>query len=118
MRLAVLKERRAFETRVAATPETVKRLSGLGLSVAVEATAGAEAAFPDADYAAAGAEIAPGAAAALAGAGIVFSVQMPLPEQIALIPRGALLVCIANAFGDPGVVTALAEAGVDCAAME
>ena len=52
MRLAVLKERRAFETRVAVTPETAKRLSGLGLSVAVEAAAGAETAFPDADYAA------------------------------------------------------------------
>ena len=115
MRLAVLKERRAFETRVAATPETVKRLTGLGLSVVVEAAAGAQAAIPDADYIAAGAEIVPDAAAALAGAGIVFTVQMPLPEQIAQIPRGALLVCIANAFADTSVVTALAEAGVDCA---
>jgi NAD(P) transhydrogenase subunit alpha len=43
---------------------------------------------------------------------------MPLPEQIAQIPRGALLVCITNAFADTSVVTALAEAGVDCAAME
>ena len=55
MRLAVLKERRASETRVAATPETVKRLIGLGLTVAVEAGAGAEAAIPDRDFATAGA---------------------------------------------------------------
>ena len=71
MRLAVLKERRAAETRVAATPETVKKLIGLGLTVAVETGAGASASISDADFAAAGAEIAPDAAAALAGAGIV-----------------------------------------------
>ena len=58
MRLAVLKERRASETRVAATPDTVKRLIGLGLTVAVEAGAGAHAALPDQEFAAAGAVIA------------------------------------------------------------
>jgi NAD(P) transhydrogenase subunit alpha len=118
MRLAVLKERREFETRVAATPDTVKRLIALGLTVAVETGAGATAAAPDAEYAAAGAEIAADPAAALAGTGIVFAVQAPLPEQRALIPRGALLVCTAGAFADPSLVPALAEAGIDCAAME
>ena len=118
MRLAVLRERRAFETRVAATPETLKRLIGLGLTVAVETGAGADAAIADTDFAAAGAEIVADPAAALAGAGIVFAVQMPLPEQLALFPRGALLVCIANAFGDAVAITALAQAGIDCVAME
>ena len=50
MRLAVLKERAAAETRVAATPETVKKLIGLGLTVAVEAGAGQGASISDADY--------------------------------------------------------------------
>ena len=59
MRLAVLKERRAFETRVAATPDTVKKLVALGLTVAVETGAGAHASLSDADFAAAGAEICP-----------------------------------------------------------
>jgi H+-translocating NAD(P) transhydrogenase subunit alpha len=118
MRLAVLKERRASETRVAATPETVKRLIGLGLTVTVEAGAGAGAAIPDADYTAAGAEVAADAAAALADAGIVFGVQIPLPEQIAEIPRGALLICTANAFANPELVPALANAGIDTVAME
>src|SRR3984957_18764885 len=118
MRLAVLKERRASETRVAATPDTVKRLVGLGLTVAIESGAGAEAAIPDQEFVAAGAEIAPDAGAALAGAGIVFAVQMPLPEQRAQIPRGTLLVCIANAFSEPELVPSLAAAGIDCAAME
>jgi len=118
MRLAVLKERRASETRVAATPETAKRLIGLGLTFAIEAGAGANASMPDADYAASGAEIAADAAAALNGADIVFSVQMPEPEQRQQIRRGALLVCTANAFADPNVVTELANQGIDCVAME
>jgi NAD(P) transhydrogenase subunit alpha len=118
MRLAVLKERRAAETRVAATPETVKKLVGLGLTVAIETGAGQAASISDKDYAAAGAEIAPDAAAALNGAGIVFAVQVPEPEQRALLPRGALLVCIANAFSDNSLVPSLAASGVDVAAME
>jgi proton-translocating NAD(P)+ transhydrogenase subunit alpha len=118
MRLAVLKERRAHETRVAVTADTVKRLVGLGLAVAVETGAGAGASLLDAELAAAGAEIVPDAAAALAGAGVVFAVQAPEAEARALIPRGALLVCTANAFADPGLVPALAEAGIDTAAME
>jgi H+-translocating NAD(P) transhydrogenase subunit alpha len=118
MRLAVLKERGTAETRVAATPDSVKRLIGLGLTVAVEAGAGAHASIPDAEFAAAGAEIAPDAAAALAGAGLVFAVQMPGPEERGLIPRGALLLCIANVHGEPALVRELAEAGIDTAAME
>src|SRR5580693_9434125 len=110
MRLAVLKERRVAETRVAATPDTIKKLVGLGLTVAVEAGAGAHASISDADFAAAGAEIAPDVAAALAGAGIVFAVQAPEAEQRTLIPRGALLVCIAGAFADPDLVPSLAAA--------
>jgi len=118
MRLAVLKERRASETRVAATPETVKRLVGLGLTVAIESGAGASTAIPDADFAAAGAEITSDPPSTLADASIVFAVQTPLPEILALIPRGALLVCIVNAFAEPGIVAALAQAGIDAAAME
>ena len=118
MRLAVLKERREGEHRVAATPDTVKKLSVLGLTVAVEAGAGVAAAIPDAEFAAAGATIEPDAAAALAEAGVVFAVQTPTAEQRAHIARGALLLCVVNAFGDPDAVPALAAAGIDTAAME
>ena len=118
MRLAVLKERAAAETRVAATPDTVKRLVALGLTVAVEAGAGQASAMLDAEYQAAGAEIASDAGAALAGAGIVFAVQMPGPEVRAMIPRGALLVAVSGAFGDPALVPSLAAAGIDACAME
>src|ERR1700722_3105580 len=118
MRLAVLKERRVPEARVAATPDTVKRLIALALTVAVETGAGASTSIPDSEFAAAGAEIAADPASALAGAGIVFAVQAPLPAERALIPRGALLICISGAFSDADLVPSLAAAGIDTAAME
>ncbi len=118
MRLAVLKERAAAETRVAATPDTVKKLVALGLTVAVEAGAGQASAIADADYQAVGAEIALDAGAALAGAAIVFAVQMPGPEIRGMIPRGALLVATSGALGDAALVPSLAAAGIDVCAME
>ena len=118
MRLAVLRERQAGETRVAATPDTVKKLIGLGLTVAVEAGAGLHAAISDEDFKAAGAEIAADAQAALQGAGILFAVQAPGPEIRALMARGTLLVCTMNTFANPELVPALAAAGIDGVAME
>ena len=118
MRLAVLKERRAFETRVAATPETVKKLTALGITVVVETGAGLPSSISDSDYQAAGAEIAPDAATLLNGAAVVFAVQTPDAAERALMARGTLLVCIASAFSDPNLVGDLASAGIDCAAME
>jgi NAD(P) transhydrogenase subunit alpha len=118
MRLAVLKERRVPEARVAATPDTVKRLIALGLTVAVETGAGASSSIQDAEFAAVGADIAADPASALAGAGVVFAVQAPLPAERALIPHGTLLICTAGAFGDPDLVPSLAAAGIDAAAME
>ncbi len=122
MRLAVLKERRPAETRVAATPETVKKLIGLGLSVAVETGAGLTAGIPDAAFAEAGAEIAPDAAAALSGAGILFKVRAPLGagegavDELSLIPRGALVLAQMNA--DAATAGTYASLGLEACAME
>jgi NAD(P) transhydrogenase subunit alpha len=118
MRLAVLKERRAGEARVAATPDTVKKLIGLGLAVAIESGAGLQAAISDAEFAAAGAEITPDAATALAGAAILFAVQAPEPAIRAQLPAGTLLICTMNTFGDPSLVASLAAAKIDGVAME
>ncbi len=118
MRLAVLRERRAGETRVAATPDTVRKLVALGLEVAVEAGAGLGSAVPDEEFRAAGATVVPDAAAALSGAGVVFAVRAPEPDGRALLPRGALLACIAGAHDDPGLASDMAARGVDLAAME
>lgn len=118
MRVAVLVERAAGEARVAATPETVRKLVGLGCSVAVEAGAGAGSSIGDGEFAQAGASLVASAAEALAGASCVLAVQMPGAEVRGAIPRGALLVCVAGAAADAGLVGELAAAGVDCAAME
>ena len=115
MRLAVLKERRAGETRVAATPDTVKKLVQLGLTVALEAGAGAGASISDADFSAAGAELAPDAASAVAGAGIVLAVQLP---EAGLLPRGAVLICISGAMANKPAVAPFAAGGIDLVAME
>lgn len=118
MRLAVLKERADAETRVAATPETVRKLIALGAEVAVESGAGTTSAISDADFTAAGATVTPDAATALAGAGVVLAVQMPGADTRAAIERGALLLCVANPGADPTLAGSLAAAGIDVAAME
>ncbi len=118
MRLAVLKERAAAETRVAATPETVKKLVALGLTVAVEVGAGQHSSIADEDYRTAGAEIAADSGQALSGAEIVFAVQLPGPEQREQIQRGALVLCVANTTGNTELVADLAARGIDVAAME
>ena len=116
--IAVLKERLAGETRVAATPDSVKKLIGMGFTVAVEAGAGLAASYPDADYLAAGATIAPAAAAALAGADLVFAVRAPGPEAIAAIKRGAIVCALLNPYVDKAGVEALGKAGASAIAME
>jgi NAD(P) transhydrogenase subunit alpha len=118
MRLAVLKERREGEARVAATPDTVKKLLGLGLTVAVETGAGLSAAIADEDFAVAGAEIVPDAASALAGAEILFAVQAPDEVVRALIAPGTLVVATLNAAADPGLAPALASAKIDAVSLE
>ena len=95
--IAVLRERAAGETRVAATPETVKKLTALGATVTVEAGAGLAASIADADYAAAGARIAESAAAQ--GADIVFGVQGPEIDVLAGANPGAWVVAGLDPFG-------------------
>ncbi len=116
MRVAVLRERRAAETRVAATPETVKKLQGLGCSVAVETGAGLPSGITDQAYRDAGAEVAADPAAALAGANIVLAVRAPEAAELALIPRGALLIGTLQA--DAEAAKAYAAAGIDACSME
>lgn len=124
MKLAVPKERRVNEARVAATPDTVKRLKGLGLDVVVETGAGAGASIPDQAYIDAGATIAPDEAAALGDADIVFKVQRPIlgaeggPDEVALMKSGALLVAILAPYQSRAALDAYAARGVHSVAME
>lgn len=116
-RIAVLAERATGETRVAATPETVRKLSALGALVAVESGAGLSASISDADYRAAGAEVGP-VDSVLAGADIVFAVQGPDPALLGSVAAGAWVVAILDPFGQRARVDAYAAAGLEGLAME
>lgn len=118
MRLAILRERRASEARVAGTPDTVKKLIGLGLTVAVEAGAGVLSAIADEDFAAAGAEIVPDAKSALAGAEILFAVNAPEADILGLIAPGTLLIATLGAAADPALAPTLAAAKIDAVGLE
>lgn len=118
MRLTILRERRADEARVAATPDTVKKLIGLGLTVAIEAGAGKLSAISDDEFSAAGAEIVPDAKTALAGAGILFAVNAPDESIRKLIAPGTLLVATLGAASDATLAPALAAAKIDAVGLE
>lgn len=118
MKLAIPRERHTDETRVAASPETVKKLVGLGLDVVVETGAGAGASISDADFEAAGATAAPDVVAAVSDADIIFCVQRPGAEAIAAMKRGANLIGMLAPFRDQDVLQDYAERGLTAFAME
>jgi len=124
MKISIPRERRPHERRVAATPDIVKRLVGQGLEVVVETGAGAGAAFPDEAYRAAGATIAPDAAATLSAGDIVLRVQRPLlpsegeTDELAPMKRGAVLIGLLQPLQHPDDVKAYAQAGISAFAME
>ncbi len=124
MKIAIPKERRRNETRVAASPETVRKFAALGFEVTVETGAGAAASIPDDAFAAAGATIAADEAAALADADIVLKVQQPLtareggPDEVALIKPGAMLIGSLAALANRDQVETYARAGIIAFALE
>ena len=118
MKLAVLKERRHGETRVAASPETVKKFKDLGLDVAVESGCGAAARMADGDYRTAGAIISADSASVLSGADIVLAVGPPDADQIAAMKKGAVLAALLAPYTDRVASVRLAAQGVDAFAME
>ncbi|MGZ6038446.1 MAG: Re/Si-specific NAD(P)(+) transhydrogenase subunit alpha [Phenylobacterium sp.] len=116
--IAVTKERRAGETRVAAVPETVKKLIAAGFSVIVEAGAGLAASYPDADYEAAGATLAKSAKDALAKADILFKVRAPEPDEIAALKAGTIVAATLNPYMEKTALDGLAKAKATAFAME
>ena len=125
MKIAVMKERRADERRVAATPETVKKFVGLGVDIVVEAGAGGAAHIADSEFQEAGAVIAADAAAALDGADVVLKVRRPImddedegPNELAQLRKGQALVAMLNPLIRRSDCDAYAAAGIDAYAME
>jgi NAD(P) transhydrogenase subunit alpha len=123
LKLAILAERRLAETRVAATPDSVKRMIALGYAVAVETGAGTAAAITDAAFAAAGATIAADAVSACAGADVVLKVQRPLltsegRDELAGCKRGCVLIGLLAPHASRDAINAYAQAGITAIAME
>jgi H+-translocating NAD(P) transhydrogenase subunit alpha len=116
-KIAVIKETAVGETRVSASPETVKKYIGLGATVAVEAGAGLSASVGDAEYVAAGASVGT-SAAALQNADIILGVQGPDPKALKGMNAGAWLVAGLDPFGQRARVDEYAKAGVEALAME
>ncbi|PZO54430.1 MAG: Re/Si-specific NAD(P)(+) transhydrogenase subunit alpha [Alphaproteobacteria bacterium] len=116
MRIAVLKESAPGETRVAATPETVKKIVAAGHSVTVQAGAGGSASYPDALFQTAGAEIA--ADGGIGGADLVLKVRRPSEAEIGAMRAGAGFASLLEPYGDRTAVDALAKAKIDAVAME
>lgn len=124
MKIAIVKERREHEKRVAATPDTVKKLISLGFDIIVEAGAGSGSQISDSEYSEAGAQIGADAASTIGDADIIFKVQRPLisgegeVDELGLMKRGAMLIAVLEPTSHPDHIKAYADAGIEAYAME
>lgn len=118
MRIAVLREQTANETRVAVTPEVVAKYVGLGAKVAIEKGAGDESRLLDKEYKEAGASISTSAATAVKGADVVLTVRRPTVEQLKGAKKNALVMGMHDPFGHEKEIGALAKAGYALFTME
>ncbi len=116
VKLGIPRERRDGERRVAATPDTVKQLTGMGLDVLIEAAAGDASGHPDREYTEAGAAVVPELDT---GAVDILAHVRPLdPHTAAGLKRGAVTVGLASPSSELPTVQALAEAGATSFALE
>jgi H+-translocating NAD(P) transhydrogenase subunit alpha len=120
MRIAVLREQRAGEPRVAATPDSIKKLIGLGHTVTVQAGAGLLAGVRDADYEAAGASLALKAYDVIKDADLLLAVRAPEPALIKALPKGLGVVAQMEPYGEAARTLAgqLSAGGIEAFAME
>lgn len=124
MRIGIPKERRPNEKRVAGTPDTVTKLVGLGLTVAVESGAGAQSYLADEAFADAGAKIVSSANEVFESSDLILKVQRPLlagegeVDELGLMKRGASLLAMLAPYGERESIKAYADAGVDAFALE
>ncbi|MDM9625740.1 Re/Si-specific NAD(P)(+) transhydrogenase subunit alpha [Rhizobium sp. S152] len=112
----VARELAGDETRVAASPETVKKMKALGLDIVVEAGAGKSSRIPDGEYEAAGARI--GSIGAAATADVVLKVRRPSEDEIGQYKSGAVVIAIMDPYGNDEAIAGMARAGLSSFAME
>ena len=117
-KLGVVRETRESETRVAVTPDAVRKLISLGFAVTVQSGAGLGAAYPDADYLAAGASLASDAATAMADADVVLAVRALPAETLGGLKSGAIVAAMLNPYAERPALDALASSGATGFAME
>ena len=108
----------ADEPRVAISPETVKKLVGLGCTVAVQSGAGLRSRFSDDDLKAQGAEIAASAEAAIDNADILLKVRRPAAEELNKLKSGAIVAAMIDPYGDRGELDTAAGSGATLFSME
>jgi H+-translocating NAD(P) transhydrogenase subunit alpha len=115
MKIAVVAETDADESRVAATPETVKKMIGLGAEVSVEPGAGVKSGIRDEDFSAVGASVTKDAVAA---ADIVLKVRRPQAAELGRYKKGAIVIAIMDPYGHDEALRAMAAANIIAFAME
>jgi proton-translocating NAD(P)+ transhydrogenase subunit alpha len=115
MKIAIPVEIDPAEPRVAATPDTVKKLKALGADIAIEPGAGVKSGMLDADFTAAGATV---AADAVANADVVLKVRRPTAPELQRYKKGALVFAIMDPYGNEAALKEMANAGVVGFAME
>lgn len=127
MKIGVAREKRPYEARVAASPDTVKKYVAMGFEVAIETGAGVSAAFTDAALESAGAKIVKSAKDALGDADIVLKVRKPIgagaesageADEIALMKTGATLISLMEPYKDRALIDALAAKQITTFALE
>ncbi|HEX6547912.1 MAG TPA: Re/Si-specific NAD(P)(+) transhydrogenase subunit alpha [Candidatus Dormibacteraeota bacterium] len=118
MQVFIPRENAPGERRVAATPETVKKLRDAGLEVAIEAHAGAQSFYSDAAYEEAGATVSANAARAWGSADILLKVAAPTSEEAGRLKKGAITISFLQPASQTKSVEALARHGVTAFSLE
>ena len=114
--IGILKETLPGERRVAITPKVIDVLTKAGAEVLIETAAGLDSGFPDEDYTAKGAKIAPSATAVVEAAQILLTVRVPQP--VGLVKRGQIVIGLADPLSDPQLVAQYAQAGATLFSLE
>ena len=118
MKIAIPKESRTGETRVSASPEVVKKLTGLGFDVIVETNAGAGASITDDDFKSSGATIAKDAESALKSADMVLKIAAPSEDEVKKMKKGAVVIAHLAILSNKKDADIYAKAGLTTFAME
>lgn len=118
MIIAIPKELKKGETRVAITPEIVKKISAWGFEINIEKSAGLLAGFSDNDYIAAGAKITSSAQETYHNANLIFKIWAPHPEEYKFLKFGMLIIANFQALSNSKQIDDFAKLGVTCFAMD